>query len=253
MSHELVRHIDANPMPAMAILLVLMLLIWAIATSIRKRSKEKLGSTTSQSRQGQKGAERQLRESARVREEEARKELQQQELAKEEGQRQRQEFVMLPRLLGVLLILDRVNDFSLLKDSLRACDRIIQERNKQKLFRKYRRSLLSSAVRFACKENGTPRESVEADLKTILKHLCSSEHLNAMLLDFHRKVTLATAKANGRSDIEELEEAINALTARHAARVDAIQKSQLSADDKARLIEELETELSDAISKLLTG
>jgi predicted nucleic acid-binding Zn-ribbon protein len=113
--------------------------------------------------------------------------------------------------------------------------------------------LLSSAVRFSCKGEGQGLERVEADLKTILELLRSSEHLSVMLIDVRRNVTLARAKADGRHDIEELEAAIAALTARHAARVEAIQKSQLSSDDKDRLIEELETELSAAISKLVTG
>ncbi|MFO1004192.1 MAG: hypothetical protein U0936_28065, partial [Planctomycetaceae bacterium] len=249
-SHELIRKIDANPMPAVVLLFVLMLLIWAIGTKIRKRGRAKLESTTPQFDRSQKATER---ESARAREEEAQRKLHEQRVASQEMQRKKQEAALLPRLLSVFNILDRCDDFALLKDTLRSCERIVQESNKHKIFRKYRRSLLSSAVRFSCKGEGKGLEQVVADLKTILELLRSSEHLSVMLIDVRRNVTLARAKADGRHDIEDLEAAIAALTARHAARVEAIQKSQLSPDDKARLIEELETELSDAISKLVTG
>lgn len=247
MSHELVRQIDANPLPAMALLIVLMLLIWAIARNIRKRSKEKFRSTNPHCRQAAE------REATRIREEEAQRELEKQRKESEETQRKKREAVMLPRLISVFNILDRCNDFSLLKNTLRSCERIVHEGNKHKIFRKYRRNLLRTAVRFSCESEGQGLGSIEADLRTILELLRSSEHLSVMLIDVRRNVTLARAKAVGRSDIEELEAAIAALTARHAERVEAIQKSQLSSDDKERLIEELESELSAKISKLVTS
>lgn len=251
MANELVQRVQLNPLMAMAVLLILIFCIRKIAATIKHNNIRPIGGRQSFAQQLRSRAVLQRRELARRKEEAAKRKAQERADAERENARLRQEAILLPRLVQVLELQSNVLDFSLLKNCLLTCDRIIAAGKKQELFQQYRESLLQTAVRLAV--NGDKRQSVEDDLKSILGALASGNEASPFLLDFQREITLAGPRSTGRLEGKELEAAIGALTSSRNGRVDAIQKSSIPPEDKRRLIEEIDTDFTESLSKLVSG